>query len=66
MLSRLNRAMPTNAGAAVAARPRTRGVTPFVLPGLGSMTLGASGSVYGVAVLGSNLRPTDSAGETTG
>ena len=58
MLSRLNRAMPTNAGAAVVARPRTRGVTPFVLRGLGS--------IYGVEVLGSNLRPTDSAGDTTG
>lgn len=58
MLSRINRAMPTNAGAAVVARPRTRGVTPFVLQGLGS--------TYGVDVLDSNLRPTDSAGETTG
>lgn len=58
MLSRLNRAMPTNAGAAVVARPRTRGVTPFALRGLDS--------AYGVEALGSNLRPTDSAGGTTG
>ena len=58
MLCRLIRAMPTNAGAAVVARPRTRGVTPFVLPGLDS--------IYGVEALDSNLRPTDSAGETTG
>ncbi len=66
MLSRINRAMPTNAGAAVVARPRTGGVTPFVLPGLGSITLGASGSVYGADALDSNLRPTDSAGDKTG
>lgn len=74
MLSRLNRAMPTNAGAAGVARPRTRGVTPFVLPELGSIKFGATGamplgvtdSVYGADVLDSNLRPTDSAGETTG
>lgn len=66
MLSRINRAMPTNAGAAVDARPRTRGVTPFALQGIGSTTLGDLVSVYGVAVLDSDLRPTDSAGETTG
>lgn len=66
MLSRINRAMPTNAGAAVVARPRTRGVTPFVLQGLGSTQVGAFGSVYGADVLDSHLRPTDSAGETTG
>ena len=58
MLSRINRAMPTNAGAAVVARPRTRGVTPFELLELGS--------TYGVADLDSDLRPTDSAGDTTG
>lgn len=66
MLSRLNRAMPTNAGAAMVARPRPRGVAPFVLRGLDSAPFGASGSGYGVEVLASNLRPTDSAGETTG
>lgn len=59
MLSRLNRAMPTNAGTAVdAARPRTRGVTPFALQGLLS--------TQGVNVLDSDLRPTDSAGGGTG
>jgi hypothetical protein len=66
MLSRINRAMPTNAGAAVVARPRTRGVTPFALRGLDSIKSGATGSMYGVEVLDSNLRPTDSAGGTTG
>jgi len=66
MLSRVNRAMPTNAGAAMVARPRTRGVTPFVLQGLGSMHLGAFSSVYGADVLDSTLRPTDSAGDKTG
>lgn len=66
MLSRINRAMPTNAGDADVARPRTRGVTPFALPELGSVQLGASGSVYGADAPDSNLRPTDSAGDKTG